>query len=196
MATCNILVSLVDEWTGLSLPWSHTTPAGTWSRTSVDVTSWRHIGVDMTLFWQRVPAGTKSGFRTTWPIYSYIQSKLTTNKNRAVESRTCDTILPCKSTFSTASAQIKVVLTTCIRPWAGYRPPSPPRGNFVHYDFLKQHYIRHKIKDVSPLRVAALTCNSTLYTLPPKIALNILDNVSTMTCSYIFAFWHRFMNFL
>ena len=66
-------------------------------------------------------------------------------------------------------------------------PPPPPRGNFVHYDFLKLHYIRHKIKDVSPLRVAALTCNSTLYTLPPKIALNVPDNVSTMTCSYIFA---------
>ena len=82
------------------------------------------------------------------------------------------------------------------RPWAGYRPPSPPRGNFVHYDFLKLHYIRHKIKDVSPLRVAALTCNSTLYTLPPKIALNVPDNVSTMTCSYIFACWHRIMNFL
>ena len=63
----------------------------------------------------------------------------------------------------------------------------PPRRNFVHYDFLKLHYIRHKIKDVSPLRVAALTCNSTLYTLPPKIALNVPDNVSTMTCSYIFA---------
>ena len=70
-------------------------------------------------------------------------------------------------------------------------PPSPPpRGNFLHYDFLKLHYIRHKIKDVSPLRVAALTCNITLYTLPPpppEIALNVPDNVSTMTCSYIFA---------
>ena len=66
-------------------------------------------------------------------------------------------------------------------------PPPPPRGNFVHYDFLKLHYIRHKIKDVSPLRVAALTCNITLHTLPPKIALNVPDNVSTMTCSYIFA---------
>ena len=66
-------------------------------------------------------------------------------------------------------------------------PPPPPRGNFVHYDFLKLHYIRHKIKDVSPLRVAALTCNSTLYTLPPKIALKVPDNVSTMTRSYIFA---------
>ena len=43
----------------------------------------------------------------------------------------------------------------------------PPRGNFAHYDFLKLHYIRHKTKDVSPLRVAALTCNITLYTLPP-----------------------------
>ena len=29
------------------------------------------------------------------------------------------------------------------RPLAGYRPPSP-QGEFVHYDFLKQHYIRHK----------------------------------------------------
>ena len=81
------------------------------------------------------------------------------------------------------------------RPWAGYRPP-PPRGIFVHYDFLKLHYIRHKIKDVSPLRVAALTFNITLFTLPPKIALNVPDNVSTMTCSFIFACWHRFMNFL
>ena len=45
--------------------------------------------------------------------------------------------------------------------------PPPPRGNFVHYDFLKLHYIRHKIKDVSPLREAALTCNITLYMLPP-----------------------------
>ena len=65
--------------------------------------------------------------------------------------------------------------------------PPPPRGNFVHYDFLKLHYIRHKIKDVSPLRVAALTCNITIYTLPPELALNVPDNVSTMTCSYIFA---------
>ena len=46
--------------------------------------------------------------------------------------------------------------------------PPPPRGNFVHYDFLILHYIRHKIKDVSPLRVAAITCNITLYTLPPQ----------------------------
>ena len=65
--------------------------------------------------------------------------------------------------------------------------PPPPRGNFVHYDFLKLHNIRHKIKDVSPLRVAALRCNITLYTLPPKIALNVPYNVSIMTCSYIFA---------
>ena len=55
--------------------------------------------------------------------------------------------------------------------------PPPPRGNFVQYDFLKLHYIRHKLKDVSPLRVAALTCNITLFTLPPEIALNVPDNV-------------------
>ena len=65
--------------------------------------------------------------------------------------------------------------------------PLTPRGNFVHYDFLKLHYIRHKIKDVNPLRVFVLTCNFTLYTLPPEIAFNIHYNVSTMTWSYIFA---------
>ena len=93
-------------------------------------------------------------------------------------------------------SQNRPIFTRSFRPWAGYRPPSPPRGNFVHYDFLKLHYIRHKIKDVSPLRVAALTCTITLYTLPPKITLNVPDNVSTMACSYIFACWHRSMNFL
>ena len=65
--------------------------------------------------------------------------------------------------------------------------PLPPRGNLVHYNFLKRHHIRHKIKDVSPLRMAALTYNITLYTLPAEIALNVPDNVSTMTCSYMFA---------
>ena len=60
--------------------------------------------------------------------------------------------------------------------------PLPPRGNFVYYDFLKLHFIRHKIKYVSFLRVAALMCNIALYTLPPEIALNVLDNVSTITC--------------
>ena len=65
--------------------------------------------------------------------------------------------------------------------------PPPPRGNFVHYDFLKLHYIRHKIKYISRLSVAALTCNITLYTLPIEITLNVPDNVSNMTCSHIFA---------
>ena len=46
-------------------------------------------------------------------------------------------------------------------------PLQPLRGNFEHFDFLKLHYIRHKLKDVSFLRVAALTCNITLYTLTP-----------------------------
>ena len=45
--------------------------------------------------------------------------------------------------------------------------PLPPRGYFVHYNFLKLRYLRHKMKENIPLRVAALTCNITLYTLPP-----------------------------
>ena len=42
--------------------------------------------------------------------------------------------------------------------------PPTPRGDFVHYDFLKLHYIRHKINAVSPLRLAAFTYNIALYT--------------------------------
>ena len=37
--------------------------------------------------------------------------------------------------------------------------PPAPRGSFVHYDFLKVHYIRNKMTHVSPLYVGALTCN-------------------------------------
>ena len=37
--------------------------------------------------------------------------------------------------------------------------PLPPRGSFVHYIFLKQHYIRNKMTHVSSLYVGALTCN-------------------------------------
>ena len=46
--------------------------------------------------------------------------------------------------------------------------PTSPRGNFVHYNFPIQHYISHKMKYVSPLRVAALAGNIMLYTLPTK----------------------------
>ena len=33
--------------------------------------------------------------------------------------------------------------------------PAPPRGNFVHYNFQILHYISHKMKHVSLLKVAA-----------------------------------------
>ena len=46
--------------------------------------------------------------------------------------------------------------------------PPPPWGNFVHYDFQIQHYISHKMKNVSPLKVAELACNIMLRTLPTK----------------------------
>ena len=42
------------------------------------------------------------------------------------------------------------------RPTAGYRPP---RGSFVHYNFLKLHDIRNKMTKVSPLYVRALKSN-------------------------------------
>ena len=38
--------------------------------------------------------------------------------------------------------------------------PPPTRGNCVHYDFLKLHYIWSKMTYVSPLAVGALLCYS------------------------------------
>ena len=52
--------------------------------------------------------------------------------------------------------------------------PLPPRGNFEQYNFQILHYISHKMKYVSSLRVAALACNIMLYTLPPEITLIFL----------------------
>ena len=34
----------------------------------------------------------------------------------------------------------------------------PQGGGFVHYDFLKLHYIKNKLTHVSPLYVGALNC--------------------------------------
>ena len=46
--------------------------------------------------------------------------------------------------------------------------PTSSRGNFVHYDFQILHYISHKMKYVSPLRMAALAGNIMLLTLLAK----------------------------
>ena len=47
-------------------------------------------------------------------------------------------------------------------------PTSPPGGNFIHYDFQILNNISHKMKYVSPLRVAALAGYIMLHTLPAK----------------------------
>ena len=44
--------------------------------------------------------------------------------------------------------------------------PTSPQGNFVHYDFQILHYISHKMKYVSSLRVATLAGNIMLRTFP------------------------------
>ena len=46
--------------------------------------------------------------------------------------------------------------------------PTFPKGNFVHYASKILHYISHKMKYVSSLRVAALARNIMLRTLPAK----------------------------
>ena len=45
----------------------------------------------------------------------------------------------------------------------------PPRGNFVDHIFLKAQGLARILQHVSPLTMAALSCNSLLHTLPYKI---------------------------
>ena len=54
------------------------------------------------------------------------------------------------------------------RPLAGYGLP-PPRGNFVDHIFLKARCLARILQHVSPLTMAALSCNSLLHRLPYKI---------------------------
>ena len=55
------------------------------------------------------------------------------------------------------------------RPLAGYGLPPPPRGNFVDHSFLVAQCLARILQHVSPLTMAALSCNSLLHTLPYKI---------------------------
>ena len=62
------------------------------------------------------------------------------------------------------------ILYLSIRPLARYGlPPPPPRGNFVDHIFLEAQCLARILQHVSPLTMAALSCNSLLYTLPNKI---------------------------
>ena len=45
----------------------------------------------------------------------------------------------------------------------------PPRGNFVDHIFLEAQCLARILQHVSPLTMAALSCNRLLHTLPYKI---------------------------
>ena len=66
------------------------------------------------------------------------------------------------------------------RPLAGYGLPPPPlRGNFVDHIFLKAQCLARILQHVSPLAMAALSCNSLLHTLPfIFFILNVLFKIS------------------
>ena len=55
------------------------------------------------------------------------------------------------------------------RPLAGYGLPPPPQGEFVDHIFLEAQCLARILQHVSPLTMAALSCNSLLRTLPYKI---------------------------
>ena len=53
--------------------------------------------------------------------------------------------------------------------WLDMVYPPPPRGNFVDHIFLEAQCLARILQHVSSLTMAALSCNSLLYTLPFKI---------------------------
>ena len=58
---------------------------------------------------------------------------------------------------------LDVYVTVCLSHLLDLGPaidPLPHRGNFVHYNFLKLHYIRNKMTHVISLAMRAFTCNS------------------------------------
>ena len=73
--------------------------------------------------------------------------------------------------------------------------PISPRGNFVHFNFQILHYISHKMKYVSLLRVAVLAGLHHVTHVNCKITLNFPDHVSNMTYSHFFEVRHRSKNF-
>ena len=55
----------------------------------------------------------------------------------------------------------------------------PPRGNSVDHIFLKAQCLARILQHVSPLTMAALSCNSLLHTLPYKyLIIEILFKTS------------------
>ena len=64
---------------------------------------------------------------------------------------------------------VNEVSASAFRPLAGYGLPPPPRGNFVDHIFLEALRLARVLQHVSPLTMAALSCNSLLHTLPYKI---------------------------
>ena len=74
-----------------------------------------------------------------------------------------------KQPFITLYFESKTVLKLynleASRPLAGYGLPPPPRGNLVDHIFLKARCLARILQHVSPLTMAALSCNSMLHTL-------------------------------
>ena len=63
--------------------------------------------------------------------------------------------------------------------------PPPPRGNFVHYDFLKLRYIRSKMTHVGHLAVGALPCNSHVNCVTLKHLQILLFKYKAMHIFYL-----------
>ena len=84
-----------------------------------------------------------------------------------------------KITFKKQKKETKIVLTNqspnllqiiaLIGHWLGMVYLPHPRGNFVDHIFLEAQCLARILKHVSPLTMAALSCNSLLHTLPYKI---------------------------
>ena len=72
------------------------------------------------------------------------------------------------------------------------------RGSFIHYNFLKPHYISHKIMHITFLWVEALLCKSRVFLSYPKIIgnpiVNVYQTVSYLYISILSCNWNEITN--
>ena len=90
------------------------------------------------------------------------------NSKGSGESGTVHTRIRIPYVFN-KSCCVQLLKIAIYRPLAGYGLPPPPRGNLVDHIFLEAQCLARILQHVSPLTMAALSCNSLLYTLPYKI---------------------------
>ena len=84
------------------------------------------------------------------------------------KAKYCDQLITRESCIPVKMTKFNKISLIACRPMAGNGLP-PLGGNFVDHIFLEAQCPARILQHVSPLTMAALSCNSLLHTLPYKL---------------------------